>query len=227
MQLDENRRRDLHSGEYVQTLDKVPTSRIARLLPLIHFQPGCRLVDLASGTGVLAELVHDRVQSYEGVDFSPELVDLARRRAAEKGISNATFYCEDIVAFCARHREEYDIVTAFDFSEHVYDDDFLRIFGGAYSILKSGGRLYVYTPNLDFFYERMKGIGLAKQFPQHIAVRNPVRNLDLLLRCGFRRDRILCSYPPHFNVFRHLHPLSKLPGVGRWFRAKLFFECVK
>lgn len=227
MHLDENKRRNLHSGDYVQTLDKVPTSRMVRLLPLMNLEPSCRLVDLASGTGALAELVCDRVQSYEGVDFSPDFVDFARRRTAEEGINNATFHCEDIVAFCARHRDEYDIVTAFDFSEHIYDEDFLRIFSGAYAILKPGGRLYVYTPNLDFFYERMKDIGLAKQFPQHIAVRNDVQNLDLLLRCGFRRERITCHYLPHFNVFHHLHPLSHLPGIGRWFRAKLFFGCIK
>ncbi|HET9483705.1 MAG TPA: class I SAM-dependent methyltransferase, partial [Xanthomonadales bacterium] len=166
----------MHSGDYVQLLDSIPIDRLARLVPLLELRPDDRVVDFAAGTGVLAHLVADRVASYDGVDFSPDFVAFARRRASDAGLANAKFHCRDIVDFCAEHADEFDLVTAMDFSEHVGDEDFLRIFSGAHRILKPGGRLVVYTPNLDFFYERMKAAGLAKQFPQHIAVRTDMQH---------------------------------------------------
>ncbi|HEV8694595.1 MAG TPA: class I SAM-dependent methyltransferase [Lysobacter sp.] len=227
MQLSENERRDLHSGDYVAVLENLPISRLQRLLPYFDLRPDHRVVDFACGAGNFAELIHDRVLSVEGIDFSPDFVSTAQRRAVERNIHNVSYHCQDIVEFCSQHSNEYDVVTALDFSEHVYDEDFLRIFGGAYRILKPGGTLYVYTPNLDFFYERMKGSGLAPQFPQHIAVRDAAQNISLLQQCGFGREDIVCSYLPHFNVFRFLHPLARVPGIRRWMQAKLLLSCTK
>lgn len=79
---------------------------------------------------------------------------------------------------------------------------------------------------MDFFYERMKDAGLAPQFPQHIGVRNAARNVDLLEKCGFERRCIEVTDLPHYNIMKLLHPLSHLPGVGRWFKARLFIRCV-
>ena len=227
MELSQDERREMHSGDYVQLVDSVPISRMTRLIPLMPLTPDTRLVDFAAGTGPLAAMVEDRIAAYEGVDFSQDFVDAARRIAAEKGLRKATFHCEDIVSFCARHDAEFDIVTANDFSEHIYDKDFLAIFSGAHAILKPGGHLCLYTPNLTFFWEWMKDVGLAKQFPEHIAVRNAAQYLDLLERCGFARDHMTVRYLAHFNVLRFLHPLSHLPWVGKYFQAKLFITCRK
>ena len=225
--LDRERRIEMHSGDYVKILDEIPIDRLVRLIPALRLEPSDRVVDFASGTGVLAHLIAHRVASYEGVDFSADFVAFARARAAAAGLPNVAFHCRDIVEFCDDHEDEYDLVTSFDFSEHIDDPDFVRIFGGAHRILKPGGRLVLYTPNLDFFYERMKAVGLAKQFPQHIAVRNDAQHRVLLARCGFAPARIELEKPSHFNVFRHLHALRHVPVVGRWFEAKLFYRCIK
>jgi 2-polyprenyl-6-hydroxyphenyl methylase/3-demethylubiquinone-9 3-methyltransferase len=227
MQLNEKERRDLHAGDYVAVLENFPISRLQRLLPHLKLSPSDRVVDFGCGAGNFAELIHDRVLSVEGIDFSPDFVETAQRRAGERGIRNVSYHCQDIVEFCSEHADAYDVVTALDFSEHIYDEDFLRIFGGAHRILKPGGNLYIYTPNLDFFYERMKGSGLAPQFPQHIAVRNAAQNISFLQQCGFRHGDITCTFLPHYNVFRHLHPLSKLPWIRRWMQAKLLLTCTK
>lgn len=227
MQLNEKQRRDMHSGDYVDLLDSIPISRMTRLIPLMELSPTTRLVDFACGTGPLAALVQNHIARYEGIDFSPDFVAAARRIATEKGVSNATFHCEDIASFCERHRDAYDVVTANDFSEHVYDEDFIKIFEGAFNILKPGGWLYIYTPNLTFFWEWMKDVGLAKQFPQHIAVRNADQYLALLEQCGFDRSNLQIRYLPHFNIFRSIHWLSSFPLVGKYFQAKLFISCRK
>lgn len=227
MRLDEKTRLSLHSGSYVQVLENIPISRLVRLLPFMPLKQGDHLVDLACGPGALSHLIHDIVGSYDGVDFSPEFIASARTAAQRMGIRNARFHCEDVTSYCNRHPLSAHVITAFDFSEHIYDEDFLRIFSAAYTALRPGGRLFLYTPNLDFFYERMKDAGLAKQFPQHVAVRTERQYRALLERCAFIPERIACAFPSHYNVFRFLHPLSSLPSLGKWFRAKLFFTCVK
>jgi 2-polyprenyl-6-hydroxyphenyl methylase / 3-demethylubiquinone-9 3-methyltransferase len=227
MQLSEEQRRDMHSGDYVSVVANMPISRLTRLLPYLDLQPSHRVADFASGAGNFAELIHDRVKWVDGIDFTPDFVEAARRRAAERSIRNVAFHCQSIVEFCAGHANEYDVVTAIDFSEHIYDEDFVSIFSGAYNILKPGGRLYVYTPNLTFFWEWMKGVGLAKQIETHIAVRNARQYMPLLERCGFSLDEIQVRHPSHFNVFRSIHWLRHLPRVGKYFQAKLMITCRK
>lgn len=227
MQLSEEERRNLHSGDYVSVLENLPLSRLERLLPYLDLRPSYRAVDFACGAGNFAELIHSRVEWVDGVDFAPDFIDTARRRAAERAIENVSYHCQDIVVFCDAHRSEYDVVTAIDFSEHIYDEDFVRIFGGAFNSLKPGGCLYIYTPNLTFFWERMKDVGLAKQFPQHIAVRDAQQNIDLLERCGFARHNIQLRFLAHFNVLRSVHWLSHLPRIGKYFQAKLLIACRK
>ena len=227
MQLSNEQRQGMHSGGYVELVDAVPISRMTRLIPLMSLTPSMRLVDFACGSGPLAALVDGNVASYDGVDFSQDFVDAARRIAEQKQLSNVTFHCESIDAFCARQSLRFDVVVANDFSEHIYDQDFLSIFRGAFRILSDGGHLYLYTPNLEFFWEWMKQVGLAKQFPQHIAVRNADQYRRLLIDCGFTAEHIQVHYLAHFNVFKYLHPLSHLPLIGKWFRAKLFIACRK
>lgn len=218
---------ELHSGNYAKVLASVPENRLDAILPLLELNDNYRLVDFACGNGLLAELIADKIASYEGVDFSSDLVNEANVRKTKGGMTNAMFHCMDIVSFCNQSSSKYDIVTAFDFSEHIYDDDFIKIFTCAYEILKQGGNLYIYTPNLNFFWEKMKYLGLANQFPQHIAVRNYVQHIQLLQICGFHLENIELFRPPHFNIFRHSHPLRRLPIIGRYFEAKLLIKCTR
>jgi hypothetical protein len=66
---------------------------------------------------------------------------------------------------------------------------------------------------------------LLKQFPEHIAVRSMQGNTRLLLEAEFTiRD---AQRLPHYNWLSVLHPLSRLPGLGKYFGARLFIEAVK
>jgi SAM-dependent methyltransferase len=50
-------------------------------------RPGERVLDLACGTGGVAELLAETGADVVGIDLSPVLVDIARERAAERGLS--------------------------------------------------------------------------------------------------------------------------------------------
>lgn len=214
-----------HSGEYVENYERKPASRIARLVPRMSLMPYEDLVDFACGNAMLLPLVSGLVRHYHGVDFSPDFIRAAERRALSAGIGNCTFHCQDIVSFCAARPATFDVATALDFSEHVDDREFVEIFGAIRSSLKKEGRLYLHTPNLDFFLELLKQRGILPQFPQHIAVRDAAHNIRLLEECGFTRDRMRVEEIAHYNAMRVVHPLRGLPVVGKYFAARLFIEC--
>lgn len=215
----------VHSGAYVDMYERKPIYRVARLVPKLRLKPDEDLVDIACGNAMLLPLIHDDVRSYQGVDFSPDFIDVARRRAAEYGITNCAFYCEDVVEFCNARKAQFDVATALDFSEHIDDAEFVSIFKSVCESLRMGGRLYLHTPNLDFVLERLKDKGILRQFPEHIAVRSASQLIDLLEQCGFERRNIALEVLPHYNVMRFLHPFRHLPFIGRLFAARLFIEC--
>lgn len=217
----------LHSGSYVEMYEKKPISRIRRLISMMDLKGGESIADFACGNAMLLPLVSTKASHYYGVDFSSDFIDAAIRRADANKIKNCSFYCMDIVSFCENHLASFDIATALDFSEHIDDDDFTRIFSAIYRSLKPGGKLYMHTPNLDFFIEQLKEKGVIRQFPEHIAVRNTVQNVAILEKCGFEISRIHVRHIPHYNVLKVFHLLSALPWIGKFFSARLFIECTK
>jgi 2-polyprenyl-6-hydroxyphenyl methylase / 3-demethylubiquinone-9 3-methyltransferase len=89
--------------------------------------------------------------------------------------------------------------------------------------MRSGGRLYLHTPNLGYILERMKAANIIlRQSPEHVAVRDLEGNLRLLREAGFiiRTAQVV----RHYNVLRYLDGLRHLPAIGRWFEARLFIE---
>jgi len=130
----------------------------------------------------------------------------------------------DIRDFCAARPHEYDVAATLDFSEHIDDELAIDIYSAIRGSLRPGGRLYLHTPNLEFFMERARQFGIVRPFPEHIAVRDGAQNRALLEKAGFASDRISVEVIPHYNVLKHLHPLSKLPVVGPLFSARLWIE---
>jgi 2-polyprenyl-6-hydroxyphenyl methylase/3-demethylubiquinone-9 3-methyltransferase len=213
--------KELHSGAYVEMYEKKPLSRLERLLPLMDLKGDEVLADFACGNAMLWELVHGRIAEYHGVDFSEDFIAAAGRRKARIAAPGCNLYC------CAANPARFDVATALDFSEHVDDQAFVEIFSAIHRALRPGGRLFLHTPNLDFFLERLKDRGVIPQFPEHIAVRTAEANCDLLQLSGFGLDRIKVHMIPHYNVLKVLHPLRRLPAVGGWFEARQFITCVK
>ncbi len=216
----------LHQGEYVAKHLAEGDVRLRRLLPYFNLEASDVVADFGCGCGRLLDLVHDKVASYYGVDFSEEFIAAARRRAVATGARNAAFECAAIEAFCSRYVGQLDKAFTLDLSEHVYDDTLVTTYGAIRQALKPGGRLYVHTPNGDYLLEVLKRIGVLGQFAEHVAVRNARANLRLLQAAGF--TIVALRYLPHYvKPLSHLHFLSYVPALGSLFRARLFIECIK
>ena len=217
--------KQLHGDDYVEAYKKKLPMRLERLLPFMRLDNSLRAADFACGNAMLMELIAPRVKSYTGVDFSEPFIRVANEKMAKLAIPNADFVCADISDFCAARAHTFDVAFAMDVSEHIYDADWLQVLRSIHSSLKPNGRLYLHTPNGEFFLERMKAKDfIVKQFPEHIAVRTPAHNAALLTEAGFKVAQMRLI--PHYNVLRAVHPLSYLPWVGPLFKARIFIEAV-
>jgi cyclopropane fatty-acyl-phospholipid synthase-like methyltransferase len=218
--------RRIYGQSYVDQYDPHAVQRMRRMLPFFDLAGDEVVADFGCGNGVLLDLIGSRVREYVGVDFSEAFVRAAEGRRHARGIRNGTFHCADIVAFCAEHPNQFDAAFALDFSEHVYDDQFLRIFGAIHGALKPGAPLYLHTPNAEYFMERLKHRGILTQVEGHVGVRDARHHETLLVQCGFADVRV--RYLAHYlYTASWLHGLGYLPIVGRLFRARLFLTCRK
>ncbi len=224
--LSDEQLRAIYGQDYVDQYDPHAVPRIRRLLPFFELSGDQTVADFGCGNGVLLDLIGPRVREYVGVDFSPAFVRAAEQRRHARGIKNATFHCAEIVDFCARHPGRFDAGFALDFSEHVYDDQFVAIFRAIQSALKPGASLYIHTPNDEYFMERLRARGILSQIEGHVAVRDAQRHQALLAHCGFPdvRVRYLAHYLYPASAF---HSLGLVPLLGRYFRARLFLTCRK
>lgn len=198
--LSENELKKLHSDDYVKGFETSKSKfRLERLSHLLDLNSSHNVVDFACGSGIMLPLVGNKVNSYTGVDFSEDFISLAKSNASKLSISNANFECKDILEFCSLNKESFDVAFAMDFSEHVYDDQWQKLLAAIRNSLKPGGKIYLHTPNAEFFLEKMKAKNfIVKQFPQDIAVRSPQENCDMLERCGFK-IRVI-KLIPHYNI---------------------------
>lgn len=221
------KRKEIYEGAYVESFARNQSpDRLGRLIQYFPLNQASCVVDFACGSGLLAEHLSPRVQQYVGVDFSQAFIEQAKIIAEEKQLKNTRFVCADIHQYCEENPNAFDIAFAMDFSEHVYDNEWIDILKKINHSIKPKGKIYIHTPNAEFFLEIMKEHNfIVKQFEEHIAVRTPQENMQLLQDAGFVNTRI--NFIPHYNVLKYVHPLSYLPFVGKYFRARLLLSAEK
>lgn len=219
--------REIYGKEYVEKYAETHSPyRIERLMKYIHLDSTYHVADFACGNGMLMSLVAPKVASYVGVDFSEEFIREANQKKELLDIKNAEFFCSDINDFCDNYSESFDCAFAMDFSEHVYDKEWVKILTSIRKSLKTNGHLYLHTPNALFFSEILKDHSLfMRHHPGHIAVRSPDKNAELLIQAGYSIRKVLLI--PHYNFLRFIHFFSYIPFLGKYFKARIFIEASK
>ena len=111
------------------------------------FKPGGRLLDLGCGSGWLSLLFAQKGMSVLGIDFSREQIDAAENNKLENKIESAHFECCDLVTWdCETFKEQFDSVFVNAFLHHLPADDIEKIMEKISSVIKPGGRVYLYEP---------------------------------------------------------------------------------
>lgn len=211
-----------YTEDYINKFKTQSIFKISRLVKYFDLDKSDIVADFACGDGKLAKLINSKVKEYHGIDFSQEFINEAEN--AHKKEPNVFFHCDDIINFSKNNPNKFNKAFSLDFTEHIYDEDFKKIFGAIKKSLRNKGKLYIHTPNGNYFIEILKKIGILKQFPEHVAVRNANQNLKILKEIGF--SNIEVKYLPHYNkLLEKLHFLSYIPFFGKFFKARLFLIC--
>ena len=111
---------------------------VAHYLPAIGVQPGDRVLDIGSGAGGLALALAASATGgvVVGIDLSSKMVDVAAKRAAERGITNADFIEAD--AQTTPLGEGFDLAVS-SFGVMFFDDP-VAAFSNIGRALRPGGR---------------------------------------------------------------------------------------
>ncbi|MFL5639504.1 MAG: class I SAM-dependent methyltransferase [Gemmatimonadaceae bacterium] len=112
----------------------------ARIIDLLGLPVGARILDVPSGQGRHAHLLAEAGYDVDGLDYSPELLAVARKR----GTSATLRYTRgDMRTMPARWTKRFDAVlnlfTSFGFFSHPADD--VRVVREFARVLKPGGLL--------------------------------------------------------------------------------------
>lgn len=99
------------SYDKVEEKDRVVYERILMEIKP-YLQPEFLLFDIGCGTGALHEQLSSLVQHIEGVDYSENMIQIAREKASIKRLANVSYSCGTLVENAAIDKH-YDIVTAF------------------------------------------------------------------------------------------------------------------
>lgn len=109
----------------------------------LHVLPEWRCLDLACGYGnFLAYLRARGITDFSGID----LTEAAIARAA-KEFGQERVVCVDAFNFLESHKQEFDLISALDFVEHLQPDELFRLLAGVRDGLSKEGLFLVRTPN--------------------------------------------------------------------------------
>ncbi len=119
------------------------------VVQLLELQPGMRLVELGCGPGWMTCLAARQGVDATGYDIAPDMIVIARERAATEGV-DAKFEVGDMEELDLDR--SFDACLLYDTVHHTPRADL--VFGAARRALKPGGRLLLAEPN---WMHRYKG----------------------------------------------------------------------
>ncbi|MDP9176989.1 MAG: methyltransferase domain-containing protein [Gemmatimonadota bacterium] len=166
---------------WLLTLGREPAFR-ARLVALARLEPGETILDVGCGTGTLAIAAKGRVGGagvVHGIDASPEMIDLANRKATKAGIDVA--FQTGIVEALPFPDAQFDVVLSTLMLHHLPKLVRRQCAREMRRVLKPGGRVLA----VDFATPAGKRKGLLARFHRHghLALRDMT---ELLAESGVR-----------------------------------------
>lgn len=106
-------------------------------------------LDVGCGTGELVCHTARRGVDATGVDYAPEMIDLASKKAQDEGITRAKFVCCSVFDF-EMQRDSYDLISANGFIEYLSQGEMRTFFDLVAKALVPGGSFVVSSRNRLF-----------------------------------------------------------------------------
>lgn len=160
-----------------------------------------KLIDIGCGNGTFLKKVMQLGWEAWGTDFDKEAIEIAKRTGA------------NIVAGNANSNElpsnYFDYVTMSHIIEHLHDP--LSELKGVHRILKSGGTLWLATPNINSLtYQAFGANYRGLEPPRHLILFNQDSIKTLLEKSGFTKIKYHSCAPNTFGLSKE----SELISIG-------------
>lgn len=126
-------------------------------------------LDVGCGTGELVCRMAELGIEAAGVDYSPEMIDLASKKARDEGVPQARFVCSSIFDF-EIGRRAYDLVSANGFIEYISPREMLDFFDRVAEALAPGGSFVVGSRNRLFNLVSMNEFTIREIEAGHIGL---------------------------------------------------------
>jgi len=109
---------------------------------VIHFIENKKVLELGCGSGFGANILSKYTKNLSAVDRDEKALE--RAKAANETVD---FYNADILDGLPFEKNSFDAIIAFQIFEHIHPDNSLQFLKEINRILKTGGHLYLTTPN--------------------------------------------------------------------------------
>ncbi|MEY8097590.1 class I SAM-dependent methyltransferase [Falsihalocynthiibacter sp. S25ZX9] len=119
------------------------------------FRSDMDVLEIGCGTGSTALLHAPLVKTYEGVDFSKNMVAIAKGKLKGSGLKNLTFTCEPIDSI-SRQPNSVDMVLAMNILHLLPNHK--EVIGHVYDLLKPGGMIVSSSASLKNMNRVMKPV---------------------------------------------------------------------
>lgn len=145
-------------GKTYDSTRTADTRILDQLVALLHLPPGSRVLDVGCGSGNYTIPLFDRGFAVEGVDISPQMLSKARAKGPR-----VTWHQGDARALPFGDAQ-FDAVVSILATHHI--EDLERSFGQMARVLKTGGRLVLFTSTPD----QMRAFWLNHYMPTVVAL---------------------------------------------------------
>jgi ubiquinone/menaquinone biosynthesis C-methylase UbiE len=129
-----------HAEAYATSRVHAQGASLARLVALVQPQPGWRVLDVATAAGHTAFAFAPHVAQVVATDITPEMLPVAAKLIAEKGLTNVSLETADAEALPFGNGD-FDLVTCRIAPHHFPHID--RFLAEAWRVLRPGGLLAV------------------------------------------------------------------------------------
>ena len=178
---------------------------LQRIVPLDRAKA---VLELGAGNGRWAVALAPLVGAYIGIDFSQTMVDFARCRAAQAGLSNVTFFRAAVQDYvCA---QKFDVIYLSSVSQYLNDDDLSAVVRRLHGLLQPDGTVIERTTIRDW------GRLITDQDEYFAIYRTPQELVNLFREAGWSN----CYRNPSYHVL-HFPPFTR-----RWVGGRKFARLV-
>ena len=184
---------------HAKTVQFRRTENVAPMIDLAKPGPSDRLIDIATGWGFVPLSFAPLVKSVTGVDLTPEMLALARKVAAERGVKNVEFVegdAEDLKFGPA----SFEIATSRFTFHHFADPE--KALREMKRVLTPDGRIVLYDALASADEKKSKRhneIELSRD-PSHVKMYSDREFQALFKKCGLEvKGKITTLMRRHFN----------------------------